>query len=123
MTKLGSALRALHLRGLLLATVVSAAMITASTPAFATTSTCAPTLVGYKSDASSSYIAMSCGGASYYAWTAGTPTGCTAVSADAAKSWVSLAQAAVLSGKQVTVIFSTCSTSNWNYISELDLKQ
>ena len=91
--------------------------------AFATTQTCAPTMVGYNSTSTSSYIAMNCGGTSFYAWTTGVPTGCTAVSPDAAKAWLSLVQSAVLSGKKVTVYYSVCSSSTWNYISEIDLSQ
>jgi len=124
MTKLRFALRAVHPRRLLLAGAAFLAVITPNTSAMAATQQiCNPTLIGYNSTATSSYVAMVCSGTAYYAWTANAPTGCTAVSADAAKSWVSLAQSAVLSGKKVTLYFTPCGSSNWNYISEIDLDQ
>jgi len=114
-------------RNLLLAAVLIAATMTASTPAFASYSnaTCTVSNVGYSSTGSAAYIAIICGGITYVAWDASAPSGCVSTTVDALKTWMSLAQAAVLSGKSLGVYYNntgnTC--SGYNSIFQLNLLQ
>ncbi|MET0795569.1 MAG: hypothetical protein ABW061_28885 [Polyangiaceae bacterium] len=58
-------------------------------------------------------------GVQYKVATTGVPAGCTAVTSDQLKIMVSVAQAALLSGKKINVYFDNCSGSN--YVPVIDL--
>lgn len=90
-----------------------------STPAFAVTSpaTCVPTDIGY----SATGMAVVCGGNTYAAWQTTPPSGCGTTGIDAIKIWTSLEQAALLSGKNIKITFTTCSGSYG--ITQVDLVQ
>ena len=105
-------------RTLLLAAIVATAAI--GTPAFAVTSpqTCVPTFVGYSATTGNTNLAIKCGGNTFMGWNTNT-SGCTNVSTDTTKMWMSLAQAALLSGQQIDIVFSGC--SGYSDILEIDL--
>lgn len=95
------------------------AMTAVSAPTFAATSTCALTDIAY----SSTGMAVICGGTTYAAFQTGTPpSGCSLTSLDTIKLWLSLEQAALLSGKNVKITFTTCTAGN-NGITQVDLLQ
>jgi len=63
------------------------------------------------------------GGVGYQAYTSGAPSGCPTVSADAFKAWLSLAQAALLSGKNLSIRYTDCASGSVHAIDVIDLNQ
>jgi len=51
-------------------------------------------------------VQINCGGNWYYAF--GSSSSCPSISSDGKKAWLSLAESAHLSGKSVTLQYSTC---------------
>jgi hypothetical protein len=108
------------MRGLFFAAILTFGVITPSAPAHAVSSPvqCSPTEVGYSS---AGYAVFVCGGNNYLVWLSGAPSGCGNATMDIIKLWMSEAQAALLSGKNLNIYFSVCSGSNGAY--QVDIQQ
>ena|SRR5438552_17158060 len=104
---------------LLLAVAVVVVAMARATSAWAVTSP-ETTTVGLIEYMSGTLIIQDATGVNFYGQT-GTQAGCTAnnQSIDTLKLWLSLGQAALLSGKTVKIYFNVC--GGINYISALDL--
>jgi hypothetical protein len=115
------------------AVLVGLSVMATSTPAFATCangvtpgSNCqgtpvSPNLVEY---GTSGLIVQVNGGTNYYGQLT-AQSGCTGnnQTTETLKQWLSLAQAALLSGKQLRVYYNICGSNNQLYIVALDLIQ
>lgn len=62
-------------------------------------------------------------GVNYYAQLTSPCTGIAANSIDTIKIWQSLAQSALLSNKNVTLYYTTCSGGTTNYITDIVLRK
>lgn len=92
----------------LLATVfaVTAGLLSLTArPALAADSICTISSLAY---ANNGEVALYCSQGSFYAWSYNRGTGCNVRSADALKSFLSLAQAALLSGKSLRIYYNSC---------------
>ena len=88
-----------------LSLVVGAAISTASLRAEAATTTCNVSNIGWHPSGGGT-VQISCGGSWYYGF--GSSGTCPVADADTKKAWFSLAQSALLTGKTVTIDFTTC---------------
>jgi hypothetical protein len=87
----------------------AAAVLTASAPAEASTLTCSVNGVAWATGGSGT-LQIFCNGVGHFAFGSHTDTDCTSVNLEARKSWQNLAQAALLSGKTLTVEFTPSGT-------------
>ena len=83
---------------------VATAIALPARPAHALQTTCTVTNVAWATGDSGT-LQVYCGGSWYFAFGSGA---CPNISIDARKAWQSLAQAALLSGKQIYIEYSTC---------------
>jgi hypothetical protein len=67
-------------------------------------------------------MAVVCGGNTFASFVGSAPGGCTAVPLDTVKIWVSLEQAALLSGKNLKISFQSCMGGGFG-LTEVDLLQ
>ncbi|HTA18395.1 MAG TPA: hypothetical protein VK989_03835 [Polyangia bacterium] len=86
--------------------------------ALAATATCVPTDVAYNQSGAETIV---CGGTTFTASNSNAPTGCITQFIDTIKLWSSLAQAALLSGKNIQVTFTSC--GGQNSVQKIDLLQ
>jgi len=90
----------------------AAFVVTASHLASASTSgPCTPTIIGWDDSAGGGSLNIECGGHKYAAWRDGSVYGgATApdISANTLKIWYNLAQSAMLSGKNLEIVYSSC---------------
>jgi len=67
-------------------------------------------------------LSITVDGANYVAFSSNPPNGCgIPVSADTFKQWVSMAQAAFLAGKQLSVHWSPCAPDNLRLMSDVQI--
>jgi hypothetical protein len=67
-------------------------------------------------------MAVVCGGTTFAAWQTGAPSGCSTTALDTIKIWSSLEQAALLSGKNIKITFTTCTGGGFG-MTQVDLLQ
>jgi hypothetical protein len=102
---------------------LAVALIAFSAPAFASSVTKTVKQVEYRnSTATPDLLLQTSDGVNYQATATYNP-GCGVLtpSIDTVKIWVGLGQAALLSGKSVTIYFTVCGSTNW--IQDVVLKQ
>lgn len=89
----------------LLSVGVSAVIASVSQVAHAASTTCNVSNVAWHPSGSGT-VQVSCGGNWYFGF--GSSGSCPVADADTKKAWFSLAQTALLTGKTVTIDFTTC---------------
>lgn len=78
-----------------------------SASAFATPQSCVPDATSWNDDTGGS-LAIHCSNTNTWFFAKKALSGCTAVSVDTLKAWLSMAQAAILAGKTLTIDFTSC---------------
>lgn len=118
MTKHNSRSRSSRLPRILSGVAFAVAIAVAYVPGAA--AGCIPTLVEYVSPAGTAIpLLIKCGGTNFTAIDDNVGT-CSGETIDTMKTWTSLAQAALLAGKQLNIYTKTCDTRT-NIITGIDL--